>query len=162
MSEYKKFDSQCGIWAQNARLAKDPQIIEGGEKPMVKLTFALESRSERHSTAWWEVTVSDRQSDLASALQKGDVIGWAGFPAVRKWGDDNKNVSLEAVRAELFPSIELLVALKARGWVPGAGVKANSKAAPKKGAKPPKKGAKPVKKPARVVQDLDDDLDGDE
>lgn len=150
----KKYDSQCGIWAHNARLAKDPQIIEGGDKPMIKLTFALESRSERHSTAWWEVTVNDRQSDLGAALQKGDVVGFAGFPAMRKWGDNQEKVSLECVRAELFPSIELIMRLKERGWVPGAGAKA-------KQSVPAKKVPPPAKKfpPKRPIQDLDDDLE---
>ena len=152
MSDYKKFDSQAGIWQQNARLAKDPQVIEGGDKPMVKLTFALESRSERHSTLWAEVTVQDRQSDLASALVKGDVIGWAGFPALRLWGDDKSKSSFEVVRAELFPSIELIMKLKERGWVPGSGAKPGKKAATKA---PPARGTK------RPVQDLDDEYLGD-
>lgn len=151
MADFKKFDSQAGIWQQNGRLTKDPQIIEGGDKPMVKLTFAIESRSERHSTMWWEVTVQDRQSDLAAALQKGDVLGWAAFPAMRMWGDNNDKHSLEAVRAELFPSIELIVKLKARGWVPGQKPAA-------KGAKAAAKGkAKPAAKGKKQVQSLDDD-----
>lgn len=147
----KKYDSQAGIWAQNARLAKPPMVIEGGEKPMVKLTFALESRSERHSTLWVECTVNDRQADLAAALEQGDVIGWAGFPALRKWGDNNDKHSYEVIRTELFPSIELIMKLKERGWVPGSG---GGRKGGAKGGKAPAKGAK---KPARQVKDLDDD-----
>jgi hypothetical protein len=148
--DFKKYDSHIDIDAKNMRLAKPPQVIEGGEKPMVKLTFAVESRSERHSTLWTEVTVNDRQSDLAAALEKGDVICWRGFPALRMWGDNNDKFSFEVVRAELFPSIELLQKLKERGWVPGAGVKksgAKGKAAVK--APPARKG--------RAVQNLDDE-----
>lgn len=160
--ERKKYDSQAYIGAQNARLAKEPQIIEGGEKPMVKLTFALESRSERHSTLWIELTVNDRQADLASYLEKGDTLGWEAFPALRRWGDDGDKLSFEGVRAELFPSIDLIMKAKERGWEPGAGaVKGKGgKGAAKKGGKVPPKGKKPAK---REVQDLDEeDLDGDE
>ncbi len=155
--EYKKFDSHADFGCKNARLAKDPQIIEGGDKPMVKLTFALESRSERHSTLWVECTVSDRQSDLAAALQKGDTICWEGFPALRRWGDNNEKMSFEVIRTELFPSIELLMKLKERGWVPGGGVK---KAANKGGGTTKK--APPARKPRQVQSLDDDDLPADE
>ncbi len=148
MAEFKKYDSHCDIDAKNMRLAKEPQIIEGGEKPMVKLTFALESRSERHSTMWVECTVSDRQADMAAQMKQGDIICWRGFPALRRWGDNNDKSSFEVVRTELFPSIELLVKLKERGWVPGGGVKASAKADKKPVKAPPKR---------RPVVALDDD-----
>lgn len=158
-NEYKRYDSQAGFWMQNARLAKDPQVIEGGEKPMVKLTFVLTSRSDRHEDTWVEVTVNDRQSDLAAALQKGDVIGFAGFPATRVWGDPPRT-SFEVVRAELYPSIDLIVKLKdERGWEPGAGVKAKGgKAAPKKG----KFAAKGKRRPVEDIDEDDEDLDAED
>src|SRR5690606_6463434 len=123
---------------------KEPQIIEGGEKPLVKLTFVCTSRSDRHDDLWVAVAVSDRQADHASHLEKGDTLGFAGFPAIRRWGDDDEKVSFEVVRAELFPSIELIMALKERGWEPGAGA---IKGKGKKGGKKTAKG----KKPARQV-----------
>jgi hypothetical protein len=150
MAEYKKYDSQAGMWMQNARLAKDPQIIEGGEKPLVKLTVVCTSRSERHDDLWVEIAVNDRQADFASHLEKGDVLGFAGFPAIRRWGDDNEKVSFEVVRAELYPSIDLLQTVKERGWEPGAG----SMRGKKKGGK---KAAKSAAKKPRQVQDLDAD-----
>lgn len=148
--EYKKFDSQAGTWVQNARMAKDAQVIEGGEKPMVKLTFVLTSRSDRHSDLWVEATVQDRQASLASYIKKGDVLGVNGFPALRRWGDDNEKFSFELGRAEIFPSIDLFMELKERGFEPGAEVKTGKKQA--------KKAAKPAKR-QRPVQDLDDDDD---
>lgn len=149
--EYRKYDAQAGFWMQNARLTKDPMIIEGGDKPLVKLTFVCTSRSERHSDLWVEVAVNDRQADLASYLEKGDVLGFAGFPAIRKWGDEKQNTSFEVVRAELFPSVGLIMECKERGWEPGAAKgKGKGKAKPKSN-----------KKATRRVQSIpdDDDLD---
>jgi len=149
--ERKKYDSQAGIWMQNAYLAKDPQIIGGGDKELVKLTFVLTSRSDRHSDTWLEVAVQDRQADLAKYLKKGDVLGFAGFPATRKWGDDNAKTSVEVVRAEIFTAVSLFCECKERGFTPGAsgGGKAAS-------AAPAKKKLTPTKRP---VQSLDDDDD---
>jgi len=147
--EYKKYDSQAGSWVQNARLAKDAQVIEGGEKPLVKLTFVLTSRSDRHSDMWVEAAVQDRQSSLAAYLKKGDELGVAGFPALRRWGDNDEKFSIEWVRAEIFPSIELFSELKERGFEPGA-----------QPAKKGKKTTKPAK--GRKILDDDDDLPGDD
>lgn len=150
MADYKKYDSQATTIVHNARLTEDATVIEGGEKPLVKIKFVLTSRSERHSDLWVEATVQDRQSDLAKYLKKGDTLGVQGFPALRRWGEDNKMVSFELVRAELMPSIELFVSLKERGFEPGA-AKGGKKAPPKKPAK------KPVRNPE--PEDLDDDLE---
>lgn len=155
--EYKKFDSQAGMWMQNARLAKDPQIIEGGDKPMVKLTVVLTSRSERHADTWLELTVNDRQAEMCSYFQAKDTFGWEGFPASRVWEDKNGNerVSFENVRVEVFPSIELIMKCKERGWVPGGAKDGKAKKGAAKGAKksPPKGKRAPV--------DLDaEDLEG--
>lgn len=143
--EYKKYDSQAGFEMHNARLAKDAQVIEGGDRPLVKLTTVCTSRSERHSDMWVEVTVADRQSDFAKYLKKGDTLGFKGFPALRLWGDDNAKFSFEVVRAELMPSIELFAAVKERGFTPGAANAGGKKAAAKPAAK------------KRTVKSLDDD-----
>jgi single-stranded DNA-binding protein len=143
--DYKKYDSQIELNWWNMRLAKDPQIIEGGEKPMVKLTAVATSRSERHSDMWLEIVVTDRQSDLAAYMKKGDKLGYkGGFLALRRWGDNNEKFSLELVRGELCVDVDLFVELKERGFTPGA---------TGKGGKAPAKKAAPKRK----VQSLDDD-----
>lgn len=147
--EYKKYDSQAEIIMHNARLTKDAQVIEG-EKPLVKLSTVCTSRRDRHSDMWLEITVRDFDSAFASYLKKGDKLGFRGFPALRLWGDDNTKFSVEVDRAELCPSIELLMEVKERGFEPGA----------VKGAKPAAK--KTTKKAPRKVVDLDDDLPADE
>ncbi len=142
MTDYKRFDTHDTFTIHNARLAKDPAIIEGGEKPLVKLTFVSTTRSERYEDLWIEAAVRDGQADLATHLKKGDTIGITGKPAFRRWGDDNAKVSFELLRAELFPPIELFQTLKERGFTPGGGSK-----------KPATKGAKP----ARKIVNLDDE-----
>jgi len=160
-TEYKKYDSNALFIMQNARLAKDPQIIEGGDKPMVKLTVVLTSRSDRHADTWVEITVNDRQADLASYFEKGDKLGFHGFPATRTWGDNNEKTSFEVVRAELAIPPDLIAECKERGWSSGGEVKGAGKGKKNaKGGKTPPKGKK-----QREVQEVDDedlDADGDE
>lgn len=150
--EYKRYDSQIEVNTWNMRLAKDAQVIEGGEKPMVKLTVVATSRSERHSDMWLEITAADRQSDLCAHLKKGDKIGVrGGFLALRRWGDNNEKFSLEIIRGEVVVDPDLIAQCKERGFTPGG----NSKPAAKGGKVPPK-GKAPKK-----VQSLDDDLEAE-
>ena len=165
--EYKKYDSQATFIIHNARLAKDPQVIEGGERPMVKLTFVVTSRKDRYSDMWVEATVVDRQASLASYLQKGDVVGFEGFPCLRKWGENNEKASYELDYAEVMPPPELFAALKERGFEAGAEVKGSGKKGGKKGGKPV---AAPAAKKTRAIKepepeedtDLDTDLDAED
>lgn len=152
--DYKKYDSQALFIMWNARLAKEPQVVDAGEKELVKLTVVCTSRSDRHSDLWVELTVQDRQADLAKCLEKGDTFGFQGFPALRRWGDNDEKISFEVNRAELFTSIDLFVQLKERGFEPAA--KGNAKGGKKAPAK------KPAKSNKRPVQDLDDDLPAEE
>src|SRR5689334_6537217 len=117
--EYKKYDSQHGYNIHNARLAKDADVKPGNKGPMVRLTFVATSRSDRHSDMWWEATVSDFNAPMAAHLKKGDTLGIEGFPALRRYGDDNEKFSLELLRAEIFPNIDLIKKLKERGFTPG-------------------------------------------
>lgn len=152
--EYKKFDTHDIFTIHNARLAKDATVIEGGEKPMVKLTFVVTSRSDRHSDMWVEATVQDRNSDLASHFKKGDIVGLTGKLALRKWGDNNEKQSVELLRAEVHPTAELFAAAKERGWTPGAARNQSDKPAAKKTTTPAKK---PAAKAKKEIVDLDEE-----
>ena len=129
--DFKKYDSQDTYVIHNARLTSDAQVIETGERAMVKLKFASECRNERYETLWVEATVADRHAGLARYLKKGDVVGVSGKPGLRRWGDDNDKISFELTYAEIMPSIELISAAKERGFAPG-GVVAKVKEAAKK------------------------------
>jgi hypothetical protein len=154
MEEFKRFDSHAQFSMHNARLAKEPQIIKAGDGEMVKLQVVCTSRNDRHSDLWVEVTVRDGNGDLAKFLQKGDNFGFSGFPALRKWGDNNDKISFEVLRAELFCSIDLFGKLKERGWAPGA-AKPRATKNPARNA-----GRLTVAKKPRPIVDLDDDLEG--
>lgn len=148
--DYKKYDSQATFIVHNARLTEDATVLEGGDEPMVKLKFVCTSRSDRHSDMWVEVTVGRGQSGLARYLKKGDTLGVQGFPALRRWGENNDKISFEIVRAEIMPRPELIGELKERGFEPGAG---------NGGGKKPAK-AKPARKVREPEpEDLDDDLE---
>lgn len=150
--EYKSYDTQDQLTIHNARLAKDAQVIEGGEKPLVKLTFVITSRSDRHSDMWVEATVQDRNSDLASFFKKGDLVGLTGKLALRKWGDNNEKFSIELIRAEIHPTPELFAAAKERGWTPGAA------SATKTETKKDTKKAAPKAKAKKEIVELEDDI----
>jgi single-stranded DNA-binding protein len=161
MSEYKNYDPQDTFTIHNARLAKPADVRDTEKGKMVKLTFVSTSRSETDSDLWVECTVSDRQTDLAAFLQKGDVIGISGKPCLRRFGDNNEKFAFNLRRAEIFPSVDLFVALKERGFTPGTAGKAPQKTTGLSARAlntyvPPKK--LPPKKPARVIHDLDEDL----
>lgn len=150
--EFKSYDSQDRYSIHNARLTKDAEVRDGTKGPMVRLTFVSTCRGERHSDLWIEATVSDFNSAMAAHLKKGDVIGIAGKPGLRRYGDDNEKFSFELLRADIYPSIPLIQALKERGFTPGQAA-TTKKAAPKK--------ATVAKKTVVEIPD-DDDSDGDE
>lgn len=120
MTEHKKYDSQHIYIIHNARLTADPKIISNG--PVV-LTFAAESSSDRHSTMWWEAKLNSDSgtAEFARHLKKGDTLGIEGFPALYRWGDNNEKFSLELLRVNLRPSIELIQKVKERGFAGKSG-----------------------------------------
>lgn len=143
--DFKKYDSDDKYINWNARLAKDPEIREGENGKMVRLTFVSTSKAESDSELWIEATPSDRQADIAAFLKKGDVLGIEGKPCLRRYGDNKEKFSFNLRRAELHIPISLFVALKERGFVPGA--KAEGKS-----ARPTTK-----KAPAKTVLKLDEE-----
>ena len=60
--ERRKFDSDDRYSNWNARLTKDPEVFPSkieGKPPLVRITFASESRSEKAKTLWVEAKVRD-------------------------------------------------------------------------------------------------------
>jgi len=163
--EYKKYDTNCYLDFQGARLCKDPEVREGDYGKMVRLTLVATSRKDNYSDLWIEVNVSDFHAEAASFLLKGDTVhNVRGRACLRLFGDDNEKFSLVCDRAEIAIPIELFGELKERGFEPGA---SKSKKGGKADKKPAAKGkpagkVKPAKKPEPIEIDDDDDEDEDE
>lgn len=139
--ERKKFDSNDQYRILGARLAKDARVFEGDHGKMVTLTFASESRRDKHETLWVNANISDYHSNLASFLKKGDVLlEVRGKPVLRPY-DGGKAFELERAEVSILP--EMFATLKERGFTPGAG----------------KPAAKPGKAPSkrRPIVDIDDE-----
>ncbi len=149
MSEEKKqYDTMDRFEMMGARIQKDAEVTTGDRGKMVRLTILSTSRRERNSPAWFEVNVSDFQAEIASYLKKGDVLHRVGGKfTLRKYGENESRIALGIERAELDIPIDLFMALKERGFTPGAGKGAAGKPAVKTF----------VKKAPRPVVDLDDE-----
>ncbi len=153
MSEYKKFDTQDTFTIHNARVAKDVKVFEGDRGKSVQVTFVCTSRQEADKDIWLTAKIADRDADLASYLQKGDVLGFSGKLANKPWGDSEpQKDSFELRFASMYASVDLFMKLKERGFTPSA--KGGEK------APPPKKAAVPPKRPApqrRPIVDIPDE-----
>lgn len=151
-TEFKKFDTSDKYTACGVRLAKDPQVFNGEYGKTVCLTFASESRREKHATLWVQANLEGFIAEKAAFLKKGDVLHKVeGKPVMRPWGEGGEKLSFELVRTDITIPLDLEATLKERGYVRTEG-KPGGKPAAKKF---PMKG-KPV---ARKVVDIDDDLD---
>lgn len=172
--EYKKYDSTCYVTFHNARLAKDAEVRDGEHGKMVRITTVATSRHDKFSDLWLEVNVGSFNANAAAYLEKGDVLSFTGRLALRRWGDDDEKFSIVVERAELFIPIELLAALKERGFDPsdsGGGDKkgkgkpagkSNGKKAPAKPDKKPAKGGKKKPEPVEIPDDEDDEFEIDD
>lgn len=155
MSEYKKqYDSQVVVIWHNARLTKDPEVVQFGDGELVKLTSVMTSRKEGNAEVWY--TIVPRKFDVGKSkyLKKGDTVSVQGFPTAREWTNKEGQTKLSHSidQAEIIISPNMIGELKERGWVPG-GDKGESLA---KSTKP----AKPAKTPKVAIVDPDDE-DGD-
>jgi single-stranded DNA-binding protein len=118
----KKYDSDSGWFMKGARLCKDPEVREGANGKMVRLTFVSTSRRDGNSDLWIECNVQDFQTDLASYLLKGDVLHYVeGKDFLRKYGENDEKFSFGIDRARLSVPLDLFATLKERGWTPGGG-----------------------------------------
>lgn len=162
MSEYKKYDSNDEFRISGVRIAKEPRVFEGEHGKLVALTFAVTSRKDKHKDIWMTANVNDFQADIASYLDKGDILHEIRGKLVnRPWdSDDGQRDSLELERAQLVIPADLFATLRERGWEPSAAApnKKGAKGKPAKGAQG--KGKPPAKGPAKrrpVDIDADDD-----
>lgn len=162
MTEYKKFDTKANHQYFNVRLTKDATVKEFSDNKQVSLTFVDSSRRDNDEEMWVDAKVVNSQKAMSSYLEKGDVVTFSsGKLTMRRYGDDNEKVAFSLDNAQVEVTIDLLVQLKERGFVPGAEaplkgdapVKKKS-AAPTKGKPGPKPG---VKKNIPIEIDLDDD-----
>lgn len=150
--EWKKFDSQVQLTVFNARLAKDPRIVEIYEGEIVSFSIVLTSRREKHCDVWYDVLPRKFDADKCKYLKKGDMVSFTGFPCAREWASETgKKMAHEVTDASVIITPALLGELKERGWTPRAKTAANA---------PVKPAVKPVKTPKVAVVDPDDD-DGD-
>ncbi len=128
MSEDKKYDSHDEYRNRNARLTKDAEVFPSkipGKPPLVRLTFVSESRQEKSKPLWVEAKIRDFDANLAQYLKKGDTLPVEGKPVLETYGEGKTAFKLD--RAAIFPSIELFMKLKERGFTPGAGGAAGGK-----------------------------------
>lgn len=149
----KKYDSDDNYTNYAARLTKDPEVFGGGKlgrdgkpmPPLVRLSFASDSRREGAETLWIEAKVRDWDANIATFLKKGDTLPIEGKPVLEGYTskDGVKKTSFRLDNAKLHINVELLMALKERGFTPGATAGAEKK-------------AKPIgRKAAREVEDVD-------
>lgn len=151
MSEFKKFDSQVQLTVFNARLTKDPRIVEMADGEIVSFTIVLTSRREKHCDVWYDVMPRKFDADKCKFLKKGDVVSFTGFPCAREWASETgKKMAHEVTDANVIITPALLGELKERGWVPGVKTSVAAKA-------PVKSPAKPVKAPKVAIVDPDDE-----
>lgn len=155
MSEYKKqYDSQVVVIWHNARLTKDPEVVQFGDGELVKLTSVMTSRKEGNAEVWY--TIVPRKFDVGKSkyLKKGDTVSVQGFPTAREWTNKEGQTKLSHSidQAEIIISPNMIGELKERGWVPGAKTSAAEV--------PVKPAAKPAKTPKVAIVDPDDE-DGD-
>lgn len=148
---YKKYDSDDEYKNWYARLTKDAEVRDADGKKLVRLTVVSTSKAESDDELWVEITPVDNQMDIASFLKKGDIFGVEGKPTKRSYGEPCatckvRKSSFNVRRAKLHLSIDLLVKLKERGFVPGQG--GDRAQAPAGKAKPGK---------AKEVLNLDDE-----
>lgn len=168
--EFKKYDTRSSMQYWGVRLAKNAQVKEFGENNFVVVTFVDSSRFDGDEDMWIDANVNKRDTVLASYLEKGDIVGFAGGKlTMRRWGDDNDKVAFNLRNADLVTPPDLFNTLKERGWTPGSDElrsdeeeeKPAAKPSGKKRGRPPGSGKKteaPKKtKNVPVEIDLDDD-----
>ncbi len=133
-TEYKRWDSDSGWWMNGAELKKDPEVRDGANGKMVRLTLVSTSRREGNDDLWVEVNVSDFNADAAAWMKKNDVLHRVeGKDFMRTFGEGKKSFGVE--RARLSIGRELMKTLRERGFSPGTGNAPTSSAKPAAAAK---------------------------
>lgn len=135
--EYKKYDSAATLVVHYARVTGEVKRVND---TFVKVPVVLTSSNDGDDDMWFDVVPFDGQAEIASFIEKGDLISFEGFPTKQTWGDDGDKISFTVKRARIHMSPEFIATLKERGFVPGGG---GGKSKGKGGkASKPAKGAK--------------------
>lgn len=117
MADFKKYDSDSTHVSYSARLAKEPEVKEGPNGPMVRLTYVDTSRKEGDEDMWIEASPFDRDVELSKYLKKGDSLGIEGHLCMRKYGEGK--VAFNLRNCKLHIPLSLFMVLKERGFTPG-------------------------------------------
>ena len=137
MAEFRKYDTDSNYTCWAARLTKDAEVKDFGDRQLVRLNFADSSRMDSDEDIWIEANPSDRDAALAKCLKKGDTIGIEGKLTMRRYGDNKEKVAFNIRFAKLHVPIALLMECKEkRGFTPGAASSGGNGKAPAKANKP--------------------------